>query len=150
MKPLQSALLACYVPLIIVGCSTTATPPPSVPAASPQGTSPAIQSTACAGATDWSTASSLVGSEAFVKGPVKSVLYETSSTGDPTFINVGADYPRSDRFTVIIWGKDRSRFTPAPESMYRGETVCVRGRVQEYRGVAQMQVSSPSQIVVDS
>lgn len=146
------AVLACAsaAPLALTGCSTAAAPSPTVPATQGTASTPEITASKCAGAKNWSQASSLVGSDAFITGPVRSVLYETSSTGDPTFLNIGADYPRADRFTVVIWGKNRSQFVPPPESAYRGETVCVRGRVQEYRGVPQMQISSPSQIVIDS
>lgn len=102
------------------------------------------------GSPSWSRASTLVGSQALVGGPVESVLYEPGPTGSPRFLNIGVDYPNPDRFTVIIWGTNRASFVPKPEAAYRGEAVCVRGLVRRYRGVPQMQVSSPDQIIIDS
>lgn len=142
MKRVAIAAL-CAVPLVIAGCgsstSASSTPVPTIPAATPK-------ADPCAGAVSWTEASSLEGETAFIKGPVKSALYESSSTGEPTFLNIGADYPSGSRFTVVIWGKNRDAFPTEPDIEYDGETVCVRGRVEDYRGITQMQVSSPSQI----
>lgn len=85
-----------------------------------------------------------------VDGPVVSTYYATESRGKPTFLNIGLDHPDRDRVTVLIWDEDRSRFTEAPEEVYRGETVCVTGRLDLYRGVAEILVDSPSAIrIVD-
>jgi hypothetical protein len=74
-------------------------------------------------------------------------VYASSSNGAPTFLNLGNNYPNMNRFTVVIWGRNRSSFG-TPELRYRGRTICVRGRVSAYAGVPQIEATSPSQIGV--
>lgn len=136
----------------LAGCSagTTSTGGATQPpAATTPAVPPATQTNdVCAGATSWKNAAAKEGQTALIEGPVRSAVYTTGTNGKPTFLNVGLDYPNSNRFTVVIWGDDRSSFSRAPEAMYDGETICVRGRVQEYNGIPQIQVSSPGQITV--
>ena len=101
----------------------------------------------CAGALSWSSASRMIGQVATVKGPVRGTKHASSSNGSPTFLNLGRDYPSPGRFTVVIWGENRARFG-APESRYYGRTICVRGLIQSYGGVAEIVARSPSQIAV--
>lgn len=83
-----------------------------------------------------------------VYGEVKSTKYATGSNGRPTFINIGASYPASNRVTVVIWGESRGNFSSAPERFYSGKTVCVTGELYAYDGAVQMEVTAPSQIQV--
>jgi hypothetical protein len=85
-----------------------------------------------------------VGKTARVCGAVVTVVHAPKANGQPTFINFGKPYPDQD-FTALIWGSSRPAFPYAPESL-RGQTVCVRGRIAEYRGKAQIVVSDPSQL----
>jgi hypothetical protein len=79
----------------------------------------------CAGAVSWKNARQHVGRVVTVKGPVAGTYFARSSNGQPTFLNIGVDYPDSRRFTIVIWGSDRSRFGN-PERRYLRRTVCVR------------------------
>jgi hypothetical protein len=78
---------------------------------------------------------------------VAGTRYASWSNGSPTFLNLGVDYPSPRRFTVVIWGRNRARFG-APERRYRGRTICVRGFVSTYRGLPQIEATSPSQIAI--
>lgn len=95
---------------------------------------------------NWSEAASYVGEHATVCGPVISARYAPSSRGAPTFINIGADYPSENRFTVVIWGSDRELFGKAPESDYLGETICVTGVIILFDRIVEIEASDPSQI----
>lgn len=108
------------------------------------GTNPSIPD----GAISWDEAGSYVGQTVTVYGPVASTRYVSSSNGEPTYINIGADYPDDNRLQVVIWGEDRARFSSAPESAYKGETIAVTGTLETYQGVLEIEVSSPSQIEV--
>jgi hypothetical protein len=99
------------------------------------------------GATNWSKAKSLIGRYATIKGPVVGTRYASSSNGSPTFLNVGVDYPNARRFTIVIWGRNRSRFG-RPEQRYQGRTLCIRGYVESYQGVPEIEARTPSQVVV--
>jgi len=99
-------------------------------------------------AIQWHEASLHVGESLIVCGPVVGTSYASTSTGAPTFINLGADYPSSDRFTIVIWDRDRAYFDSPPEDYYFGKTLCVTGTIILFRGIAQIEVSQPIQIEV--
>nr|AOS95346.1 hypothetical protein [uncultured bacterium] len=103
-------------------------------------------STFCPNAVNWSDASAHVGSRTSVIGPVMGANYARTTRGAPTFIDVGAKYPSGSRFSVVVWGTERSLFPTPPESAYLGKTVCVTGQVQMYRGVAEIVVAGPANI----
>jgi DNA/RNA endonuclease YhcR with UshA esterase domain len=52
-------------------------------------------------------------------------------------------------FTVVIWGSDRAKFGE-PEATFRGKSVCVTGKIKEFRGVPEVIVYEPSQIKVQT
>ena len=96
----------------------------------------------------WAEAMGHIGETATIEGPVIAAVYADTSNGEPTFLNIGLDYPDPDRFTVVIWGVDRGSFPDAPESMYEGKTIRVTGVVSEYDGRAQIEVTSPDAIEI--
>jgi hypothetical protein len=101
----------------------------------------------CKGAVSWQSARRYIGHVATIRGPVASTKFAVSSNGSPTFLNIGAAYPSLRRFTVVIWIENRGRFG-VPEVRYRGHTICVRGFVDEYAGVPEIEATSPTQIAV--
>jgi DNA/RNA endonuclease YhcR with UshA esterase domain len=127
--------------LVLVSCLLAAA------TASAQPMSAVATKASCAGAVSWQSASRMIGRVATIKGRVVGTKYASSSNGSPTFLDVGAAYPSSRRFTVVIWIENRSAFG-RPEARYRGHTICVRGRVTSYGGVAEIEASSPSQIAI--
>ena len=104
-------------------------------------------SISCAGAVNWQTARSVVGHIATIKGRVAGTTFARSSFGSPTLLHLGADYPSAKRVTVVIWIENRKKFG-APEALYKGHTICVRGYVHSSGGVAQIEARAPSQIFV--
>jgi len=69
------------------------------------------------------------------------------STGKrPTFLNLDQPYP-NQVFTALIWEPTRALFPFPPETL-AGKSICVTGRLQEYRGKAEIVVEQPSQITV--
>jgi len=99
-----------------------------------------------AGAIWWYEAKDHIGDRATVYGPVAGTFYGSSVKGRPTFLNIGEDHPSKKRFTVVIWGQNRGNFPEPPESFYEGKTICVTGLIQEYDGIAQIEVTTPDQI----
>jgi len=106
---------------------------------------PRARAASCAGAVSWQNARRAIGRYATIRGRVAGTKYASSSNGSPTFLNIGADYPSSRRFTVVIWGRNRARFG-APGRRYRGRTICVRGYVETYGGIPEIEARSPAQI----
>jgi len=100
------------------------------------------------GAISWRDAGKHAGSTATVEGPVVGTEYASGSNGKPTFLNVGKPYPDPARFTVVIWGEDRGKFSKPPESLYKGKDICVSGLIQMYRGSPQIIVDSPDHIAL--
>ena len=104
----------------------------------------ALAATASAKTLTPEQASQAIGKHATVCGVVASAHFAMSSRGEPTFLNLGKAYP-NEIFTALVWGADRSKFNKPPESL-QGQTICVTGKVKEYRGTPEIIVRNPSQI----
>jgi hypothetical protein len=142
MTGLKLAATAATAIAVMVGPGAVAGEAASAPLAA---SAPFAASASCAGAIRWDKAARYRGRTATVRGRVAGTRYAFSSDGAPTFLNLGVDYPNSRRFTVVIWGRNRSNFE-TPERRYRGRVICVRGLVRAYRGLPQIHASSRSQI----
>ncbi len=86
-----------------------------------------------------------IGRAAEVCGQVASVKYVDRIKGQPTFVNLESA-PPDPVFTAIIWGKNRSKWEESPELLYRGQSVCVTGRIRRHEGTPEIEVQEPSQI----
>jgi hypothetical protein len=85
-----------------------------------------------------------IGEVATVCGHVVSTRYAAASRGRPTFLNLDEPYPHQV-FTILIWGNDRGRFGQ-PEATYRGKDGCATGKIQSYRGGAEIAIRSPKEL----
>jgi len=94
----------------------------------------------------WNQAITYIGEWKTVCGTVVDSHYAITSNGKPTFLNLGKPYPDQSRFTIIIWGDHRGNFPSPPEDYYLGRTVAVTGLIVEYNGIAEIEVTNPSQI----
>ena len=94
----------------------------------------------------WTEAQNYVSEVKTVCGPVIGVTYAADSNGQPTFINIGMNYPSPQRFTVVIWGRSRGLFIDKPEEAFSDQDICVTGTISTYKGVLEMEVSQPSQV----
>jgi len=129
-----------------LGAGTVPTPP-ITPEPSPKTETPTTPEAGLpADAISWDKAKDHIGDRTTVCGPVAGTKYGATSSGKPTWLNIGKDYPSSERFVVIIWGDNRGNFPQPPESYYAGKTICVTGLIQEYQGIAQIEVTTPDQI----
>ncbi len=81
-----------------------------------------------------------------MKGRIVQTYFARSSSGQPTFLDMGNAYPNSNRFTVLIWSENRRAFGGSPETRFRGRTVCATGLVQTYRGVPEIVARTRSQV----
>ena len=62
-----------------------------------------------------------------------------------TLLNLGGTYP-NQKLTVVIKDAARKLFASAPEERFKGKRIVVAGRITEYRGKPQIEVSGPAQI----
>lgn len=106
--------------------------------------SPTIPSSAI----PWNEASAHVGETVTLYGLVVGAEYANTSNGQPTFLDIGASYPDKNRLSITIWGKNRAAFSPSPEALYEGKTICVTGEVYLYDGVCNIEITSPDQIEI--
>jgi DNA/RNA endonuclease YhcR with UshA esterase domain len=91
-------------------------------------------------------AKSRIGQIVSVCGKVSSATYATGSNNKPTFINIGPAYP-NHIFTAVIWDGQRSRFSYRPETL-KGKNICVTGKVESYRGIAQIEPGTEKNIII--
>ena len=100
--------------------------------------------TAVASTLSTSDAAKHVGENATVCGVVVGVNTATRSNGSPTFVNLDKAYP-NQIFTILIWGTDLAKFTPAPSS-WNGKQVCVTGTIALYRNVPEIVARDAAQV----
>ncbi|OQY34304.1 MAG: hypothetical protein B6I38_02495 [Anaerolineaceae bacterium 4572_5.1] len=98
---------------------------------------------------NWKDVGFYYGEIATVCGPVVGTHFASSSNGQPTFLNIGKDFPAEDRFVVVIWADNRDNFPDDLEHYYLGKTICVTGEVEEYQSVYQIEAKSSSDIEVE-
>jgi hypothetical protein len=79
-----------------------------------------------------------------VCGIIADATHARRTRGSPTYLNFDKPYPDHD-FTAVIWGRDREKFAFDTEAL-EGATACVRGRVEMYRGKAQVILFMAEQI----
>jgi DNA/RNA endonuclease YhcR with UshA esterase domain len=91
-------------------------------------------------------AKSHIGETATVCGKAVSTPYASTSTGKPTYIDLGRPYPRQV-FTIVIRGPDRAKFGN-PETTLRGKSICATGKIQQFRGVPEVTATKGEQIKV--
>jgi hypothetical protein len=88
------------------------------------------------------------GQTATVCGVVRSARYAPRTHAQPTFLNLDQPYPHQV-FTVVIFGHVRSKFG-SPEVAFAGKRVCDTGRIELYRGTAEMILNDPTQLRPDA
>lgn len=86
-------------------------------------------------------AGSYVGEIHTVAGPVVNVYQATQSRGMPIFVNIGAKYPSSECFTLLIWAEDlNGDIEEMLDAVDQGNAwIEVTGYVSLYEGRAQIQ-----------
>jgi hypothetical protein len=89
-----------------------------------------------------------VGESTTVCGRVVGTRFLESSKGQPTFLNFDKPYPNTP-FTVVIFGKDRGKFSE-PERAYKDKAVCVTGKIRDYRGKPEIEVTEPGQLQIQN
>jgi hypothetical protein len=82
-----------------------------------------------------------------VCGKVAGIRFLENSEGQPTFINMGAAYPKQ-LLTVVIWGIVRSKFEKKPEELFMDKEVCVIGKIEIYKEKPQIVIAEPNRIMV--
>jgi hypothetical protein len=97
---------------------------------------------------NWNEADGYIDEFITVCGPVVSAYFATSTNGQPTFLNIGKEYPDPERFTALIWGRDLEYFPFNPDEYYFGKIICVQGLVEEYKGTLEIEVTDPEQIII--
>ena len=88
-----------------------------------------------------------IGETVTVCNKVYGTRFFESSKRQPTFLNIGASYPNSP-LTVVVFGEDRAKFKRVPEILYDRKNVCVTGKLETYKQMTEIIVTSPDQIVI--
>jgi hypothetical protein len=87
-----------------------------------------------------------VGEDVTVCGVVAGAKYAAQVRGGLTFIDFGKPYPNAT-FTAMIFAENRAKFG-TPEQGLAGKQVCVSGKIQLFKGKAELVLTDPKQLVV--
>jgi endonuclease G len=88
-----------------------------------------------------------IGKYATVCGKVVSVKYIENGKSNPTYINLDKKFPEQS-FTIVIYGDDRKNFSYNPEEYFYNKTICVKGKIGQYKDIPQIIVNEENQIEV--
>lgn len=88
-----------------------------------------------------------IGKDACVCGKVVSTKYSENGKTNPTYINLDKKYPEQV-FTLMIFEQDRQNFSYKPEEFLQGKTICVKGKIGEYKGSPQIIANKEKQIEI--
>jgi len=77
---------------------------------------------------------------------VEGTIVASYNSGKACFLNFHRNWKRY--FTAVIFSSNFHKFDSAPEQLYQGKKVRVKGMVREYRGKPEIIVNSPSQITI--
>lgn len=111
----------------------------------------------CRNPMDWSQAKNHVGEVATVVGPLLATKPRTDVSGSPLWLDVGGIFPSQNRFSIVVWGKNWPRFdTKRLHAEYwrtiaaggSGVSICLKGRIDEYKGVPQIELQDLSQLKI--
>jgi len=89
------------------------------------------------------------GNRGTVCGKVESTKYAQNAAGEPTFLHIGAAFPRQP-FQVRINGADRGNFAFNPEEALNGKLICATGRILLISGRAEITVKTPRELALGS
>jgi hypothetical protein len=134
--------------LLLTGCGSSPysyeEPPleaqePAVPVEEPEVAAPApLVESQPGGGIAWSDATDYAGTSQRVCGP----LAGSGNSDDDVFLNLGRDYPDTERFQIVVW--DIGGLDP----IAYGATLCTAGTITLYEGVAQIELSDPGSIEI--
>lgn len=88
-----------------------------------------------------------IGTDCNVCGKVVATRYNKHTETAITYINFDELYPNSP-FTAVIFGKDRINFTYEPEIYLKDKMICIRGKVQLFKGKPQIVANSEEQFSI--
>ncbi len=92
-------------------------------------------------------AKDFIGKEKCVCGKVVSTKFSENGKTNPTYINLDKKYPEQV-FTLMIFGQDRENFSYIPEEFLQGKTICVKGKIGEFRGTPQIIADKEKQVEI--
>ena len=84
------------------------------------------------------------GDSIVVCGKVAGMRYFENSRNQPTFLNMGADFP-NQQVTVVIWGDVRKQFAGDLDDL-KGKQICITGRITLYKDRPQILIHDPGQV----
>ena len=86
-----------------------------------------------------------VGDSVTVCGKIFSGKFLDKSNNQPTFLNMGAEYP-NQVLSIVIWGNTRKLFSYKPEEKLKNKNVCVTGKIETYKNKPQIVIQKVQQI----
>lgn len=108
----------------------------------------APKGTTCANAVRWDEARRYVGQTLVVVGPLIKVTQRDNVQGNPTWVEIGAAYPNPQRLTLVFWGDRKKQFPEVRPGQLTGKLVCAVGKIEDYKGVAQLELKHERQLRV--
>jgi hypothetical protein len=92
-------------------------------------------------------ASKHIGEVVTICDKVYSSRFLENAATQPTLLNLGGAFP-NHKLTILINAKDRKNFAGKPEETYANKTVCVTGKLVDYKGKPEIVVTKDSELII--
>jgi very-short-patch-repair endonuclease len=102
----------------------------------------------CDNPVGWQQAGQHIGQTVAVVGPLMKVTNRENIRGNPTWIDIGALYPNTERLVLVIWGEQKSEFPMMMPGQLEGRSVCIIGQIKNYKSTFQIELRTSSQLKV--
>ena len=74
-------------------------------------------------------------------------IYRPTGENKMIYINFGGKYP-DQLFTAVIYPADQLRFPYNLLALLKNKTICINGKITDYKGKSQMVLTEPEQIQI--
>lgn len=88
----------------------------------------------------WTEAKENVGRTLVVRGPVINAKLRNSAKGSSLLLDIGQDYPDTERLTLIFQLSGGDEVKPEQVTEFTGKHICTIGKISEYNGSMQISV----------
>ncbi|QEC68367.1 hypothetical protein FRZ67_14040 [Panacibacter ginsenosidivorans] len=86
-----------------------------------------------------------IGDSVTVCGKIFGGKFLDAAKNQPTFLNMGAAYPKQ-LLTIVIWCNTRKLFSYKPEEYLKNKTICITGRIDIFKEKPQIVVQQLNQL----
>lgn len=88
-----------------------------------------------------------IGKECIVCGKAVSIKFVENGKTNPTYINLDKKFPEQ-LFTIVIYENQRNKLNYIPEEKLLQKQICIKGKIELFKGTPQIVLQKPSDLEI--